>query len=191
MLVQMMRRLQRGSGTPAGCLAVARGITLVEALVVVAIGAILVSLAAPSFSDLIARKRLEGMAAELATDLQFARSEAVQRGQLVSVTSSAAGCYVVHTLGVGSCSCTVGSAPTCTAPAQSLKSADAATGVTLPGKVFTFEPVRGMSSSTSDATDYFELSSRAGAWRLRAEINPLGRVRTCIAAGSFSGYETC
>ncbi len=187
----MMRRLQRRPGAPPGCLTVARGITLVEALVVVAIGAILVSLATPSFNDLIARKRLEGMAAELTTDLQYARSEAVQRGQLVTVTSRAAGCYVVHTLGVGSCSCTVGATPTCTAPAQSLKSADAAPGVTLPSKTFTFDPVRGMSSSTSDATDYFELSSRADAWRLRAEISPLGRVRTCIAAGSFSGLETC
>ena len=52
------------------------GFTLVELMIVVALVAILLALAAPSFRETIARNRLEGVAGELSTDFQYARSEA-------------------------------------------------------------------------------------------------------------------
>lgn len=57
-----------------------RGFTLVELLIVIAVSAVILVLAAPSMRDLIVMQRLKSTTAELVTDLQFARSEAVARG---------------------------------------------------------------------------------------------------------------
>ena len=52
---------------------------MIELMVVVALVAIVLSLAAPSFKTFLMKKRVEGAMSELSTDLQFARSEAVSR----------------------------------------------------------------------------------------------------------------
>lgn len=79
-----------------------RGLTLVELLIVVVVLAVLATLAAPSFRDMILMQRLRGTHAQLVTDLQLARSEAVSRGLpvRVSLRSSDADltCYVLYTL---------------------------------------------------------------------------------------------
>ena len=55
------------------------GITLVELLIVIAIAAILASLAGPSFSDFINRTRQSSVVSQLVSDLNRARSEAIKR----------------------------------------------------------------------------------------------------------------
>lgn len=65
-----------------------RGMTLVELLVTLAIAAILLSLAAPSMASFIQSTRLRGAANELASTLMYARSEAIKRGQSVTVCKS-------------------------------------------------------------------------------------------------------
>lgn len=65
------------------------GFTLIELLVVVAIAAILVALAAPSFSDMMRRNRLSAAASALQVSLSLARSEAVKRGADARVTVAA------------------------------------------------------------------------------------------------------
>ena len=62
-----------------------RGFTLVELLVVMTIGAILVAAAVPSFQWLIATSRTSNSASELIATLELARSEAMRRGDIVSV----------------------------------------------------------------------------------------------------------
>ena len=57
----------------------ARGFTLVELMVGLAVLAVLVSVTVPSLSGIFNRMRLTGVANELAFDLQYARSEAVRR----------------------------------------------------------------------------------------------------------------
>ena len=64
-------------------LVVRRGFTLVELLIVVAVVAIILVVAAPSFRDMILMQRLRSITAQLVTDLQFARNEAVSRGTLL------------------------------------------------------------------------------------------------------------
>jgi len=54
-----------------------RGFTLVELMVAVAVVAVLLTLAAPAFYDFILVQRLKSINAQLVTDMQFARSEAV------------------------------------------------------------------------------------------------------------------
>ena len=63
-----------------------RGVTLIEAAVAMTIGAIALSTAAPGFRGLIERKRLEGVATQLATDLQFVRTAAVARNEPLRIS---------------------------------------------------------------------------------------------------------
>jgi len=66
----------------------ARGFTLVELLVTISIAAILLSLAAPSFSDLILNQQVRVSAGDLQTSFFYARSEAIKRAADVSVVPS-------------------------------------------------------------------------------------------------------
>jgi len=61
------------------------GFTLIELMVTIAIAAILLAVAIPSFITTIASNRLTANANELVTALNLARSEAVKRGQEVVV----------------------------------------------------------------------------------------------------------
>ena len=53
------------------------GVTLVESAVVVSVAAIVTGLAVPNFGRAIDRRHLEGAAAQLETDIHYARSLAV------------------------------------------------------------------------------------------------------------------
>ena len=55
------------------------GFTLIELLIVVAIAAILLSLAAPNFREMLVKRSVSAAAETLASDLRFARSEALKR----------------------------------------------------------------------------------------------------------------
>ncbi len=57
-----------------------RGFSLIELMVAVAILAILLALAVPSFQDMIQRNRVRTAAADLTDSLNLARSEAIKRG---------------------------------------------------------------------------------------------------------------
>lgn len=61
----------------------ARGFTLVELMVVLAVAAILISAAVPNFQQTIANYRLNVEVNALVGDLQFARSEAIKQGTTV------------------------------------------------------------------------------------------------------------
>ena len=66
----------------------ANGFTLIEAMVVVALVAILAALAIPSFSTMIANQRVGSAAQELQILLQFARADAVyKRAETVVVAN--------------------------------------------------------------------------------------------------------
>ena len=68
-----------------------RGFSLIELMVTIAVAAILLGIAAPSFQDLVIRNRLATNANQLVTALNLARSEAIKRGTTVSVCKSANG----------------------------------------------------------------------------------------------------
>jgi type IV fimbrial biogenesis protein FimT len=68
----------------------AAGFTLVEMLTVVVIIALLSSIAAPSFVQLVASQRLKGASSDLFSALLRARSEAIKRNTEVSLTPAAA-----------------------------------------------------------------------------------------------------
>ncbi|MDP2110730.1 MAG: GspH/FimT family pseudopilin [Thiobacillus sp.] len=62
-----------------------RGFTLVELLVVLAVGAILLAIAIPSYAFLVNSSRLAAVTNDLVTALHLARSEAIKRGIRVTV----------------------------------------------------------------------------------------------------------
>jgi len=70
------------------------GFTLVELMITIAVLAILIALATPSFTSVINSNRLTAQANNLMADLQLARSEAVRRNRKVSVcrTTDGAAC---------------------------------------------------------------------------------------------------
>ena len=67
------------------------GFTLIELMVVIAVAAILLTLAAPSFSSLIAAQRLRNASFDLVSDLLLARSEALKLQRTVVLTPSSTG----------------------------------------------------------------------------------------------------
>ena len=69
----------------------ARGFTLIELLVVMAVVAIMVRYAYPSWQKLIRGSRLSGQSTSLLTSLYQARSEAIRRVQYVTVCPSSYG----------------------------------------------------------------------------------------------------
>lgn len=68
-----------------------RGFTLVELMVTLAVLAVLTMVALPSFRDTIRRSRVSAASNALLADLRYARTEAINRGQLVSLCPSSDG----------------------------------------------------------------------------------------------------
>lgn len=64
-----------------------RGFTLVELIITLAVGAILMSWAAPSFNSIIRNSRLTTTTNEFITALSLARSEAIRRGTQINVAA--------------------------------------------------------------------------------------------------------
>jgi len=72
----------------------ARGFTLIELMVTLAVLAILTMIALPSFRDTIRRNRVNSASNALLADLNYARTEAIDRGQVVTMcpSSNASSC---------------------------------------------------------------------------------------------------
>ncbi|MBO9689412.1 GspH/FimT family pseudopilin [Roseateles chitosanitabidus] len=103
----------------------ALGFSLIEALVALALIAIVATMAAPELREWLWRTRLSSAARTVLSDLQLARSEALQGGRNVilrfSDDGAGATCYVLHTGPLNSCSCRMQAPPTCEGEAQAIR----------------------------------------------------------------------
>jgi type IV fimbrial biogenesis protein FimT len=150
------------------------GLTLTELLIVVAVAAILLTVAVPSFRPLFARWQLEGVANELHADLQYARSQAVSDNATVTFTTTSTSAYTI----TGN---------------QTYKTVTLPSGVSVSSGVsVAFLPQRGCTNATCSATDVgFTVSGSAVNGTLQAVVNNMGRVRLCAPSGTFKGYPAC
>ena len=155
--------------------------------------ALLVCSAIPSFSGMIQRQRLSGLATQIATDIRFTRNASVWRNEplrLSFYSTPEGSCYVVHSGMRPQCACTADAA-VCAGPTVPLKTVaiDATTGLTVRANVSSllFDPLHG----TSTPAGTLRVVSPAGS--IHHIVNVLGRVRTCTPSDAppLSGYRTC
>jgi type IV fimbrial biogenesis protein FimT len=147
-----------------------RGFTIIELMTVLVIVGVLAVIAIPSFNDLMARRRLEGVTTDLSTDLQFARTSAVtQRGTTTVRTQGSGTQYLVTT-------------------AQGAKTVNLPADVTVTdGVTVTFDQFRG----ASDAAYTLSLASSRTSGTVNVVVNAMGRVNVCSPSGTFKGFAAC
>ena len=146
-----------------------RGFTMIELLVIIAIAGILVAVAVPSFTESIARRRLEGVANELSADLKYTKSQAVSVNTTVSMITSAQG-YTVSNASTTFKTITLDSKITLTSPLT-----------------VTFDPYRHFANAAANIT----LTHTQTAAQLRVKVDAVGRIQMCSPGGSFGGYLSC
>lgn len=86
-----LARCSRRSKLSAGQRLFANGFSLIELMVVVALVAVLASMAVPSFRTFLVKRTVQAAADAMITDLRYARSEAIKRSAQVSLCQSSNG----------------------------------------------------------------------------------------------------
>lgn len=160
------------------------GFTLIEALLVASVTAVLLTLAVPSYGEFTARHRLLAAAEGMALDLALARSEAAQRGVPVYLLPRAGArdwCYAVSA--DPGCDCR---APVSRCALRVVAAGEHA-GVELPGgQPVGFDPASGRSDGGT-----------AGQWRAGAHyaaevrVHAAGRARVCSTRTPMPGIAAC
>lgn len=170
-----------------------RGITLIEACMVLAITTVLATTAAPGMQDLIAARRLDNAANQLATDIQLIRTAAVTRNQALRLSFHArdgGSCYVIHTGAAADCDCSAPGPAVCHGTAREIKTVTLANTdqISIVPNVASvlFDPMHG----TSTPTGTLHVIG-AGGREVRHVINVMGRVRSCSPAPALPGYRAC
>lgn len=193
--------------------------TLIELMIVVALIAIILVLAAPSFRDMILMQRLRGINAQVVADLAYARSEAISRGTFVQVrfqtsTSSTPPmtCYIIYSrLDSGNssqCDCTAAAGLRCGNPpnpstvevrtaqmpiSDSVIVAPRTAGLNF----YTIDPRTGglllpVGDTVPDPADPFPIRVYIDSSREFVDVvGPSGRIKVCAPALSTVGAGPC
>jgi len=175
-----------------------RGFTLIELMVVVALVAVVMTLVGPSVRDLLAAQRVQGINAELVTDLQFARSEAVRRNRPILVrfaTNADMTCYVIYTeAAIGRCNCLLAPGTACSGGFEEIKTVQLPKTLRVElaasssvASIVGFEPLSGISRPGDFRVDL--ASTVRGA--LRTSVNAAGRPAVCSPDGSMRQVPRC
>ncbi|HEY6135522.1 MAG TPA: GspH/FimT family pseudopilin [Rubrivivax sp.] len=171
----------------------ARGVTLIESMVVTTVLAIAASTAIPGMGGFKSRQALVNTAAEFETDVQHTRSLAVAGNAALRISFDArdgASCYIVHTGAASDCECGASGEAVCRNGAESQRMVRFADGgpVAMRANVrsIVFDPVRGTSTPTGSVR--FAQDSGAAVHQV---INVLGRVRSCSPNREVAGYKAC
>jgi len=192
-----------------------RAFTLVELLIAIAVATVLLALAAPSLRDFMEVQRLRSINADLITDLQFARSEAVSRNRNVVFKlgqTSGLSCYAIFTGTDSSCDCTRGAGNACTSGSdgRELRTVSVARSTNvLVNKVGALSPayfefdwltggIKGfMANGANDSgtpIDGYVIevkSTRSGRGWLQTTINLTGRPTVCSRDRANPGVVAC
>lgn len=171
-----------------------QGLSLTEVLIALAITVILLGQALPTLRSMLDRRALEAAAAQLETDLQLARAEAVARNEVLRLDvvprdDGSARCYVLHDGPAGACRCGDDGAAVCGGGASAIRSVGlpASAGPALHSNVasMAFDATKG----TVTPTATLRWSNAAG--ELRLVVNVMGRIRSCTPDGAVAGLKAC
>ncbi len=181
------------------------GVTLVEVMVTLALMGILLALLGPSFADILNRRRVQMVAAELSNDLAFARAEAGLGGKRNDVIVSFGlpshmSCYTIRYFGAsGGCDCSRPPGSACSGQTAELRTVQIPSSrgirLSLSGQFDPFEPnsiaFQHPRMTNSVAGFAVTVIGLRGA-QLQVQVNTMGRVSTCAPSGStMSGVSPC
>jgi len=155
------------------------GITLIEAMITVAIIAIIAAIAVPSYQDMIEKSRLREAVQSVKGDLQIARSEAFKRSENIFIDFDSGGyCY-----GTGGQNSPDTSACDCISTGCSLKQVTSLDQVTISSPSDAeFEFRRG--TTTAFSTDFSTANFSA-----RVRVSAGGVIELCNPDPAISGKE--
>lgn len=149
----------------------ARGFTLVELVITIAVAAILLAVVVPSFVEQAARRQLEGAATELSADLHYTRARAVAASASASLATNGGGNQYSITAG-----------------GTNFKTVTLAGPLSLtPSTTITYDQLRAMATASGALT----LSSSRTSAQLTVTVTPMGRVSMCSPSGALTGYTAC
>lgn len=176
-----------------------QGFTLIELMITIAIIAIVLSIAVPSFNDFFEKNRLKRAAEAVYGLVANAKSESTIRDvdMLVTINANA---WCVGYAAAANCNCTLSSpsaAGACAVPVAGILASDKVlkvingsdfSDVTLAtnyGASVAFNRLRGTAPGGT-------LNFVSGNWMLDLVISNEGRVRLCAPAGATAmGYPSC
>jgi len=172
------------------------GFSAVEMVVTMAVLAILLAVAVPSFQDTLEKRRLIGAVEQLYSDMQFARMEAIRLGRNVSVVfkeSTTPWCYGITDNNVPSnCDCNANAASCTVGGMQRVVSGVEFKNITLDdtyganGAKFDF--VRGTAEN-----GHAEFAT-ASSHQAQVRTTDRGRIKICTdvpADENYLGYGPC
>jgi len=180
------------------------GFTLIELMIVIAVVAIITSLALPSYRTIMEKRQVTSAAEQLGAFLSAIQIEAVTRSENISVsysrTDADTWCIGIVS-GATACDCTITNPATsgaCVIDSQLRVISDA--NLTYPGIMnkmngdgaFVFDPARGLMMNHADAAE-LELLSDEGTYALNVQLSATGRLKMCSdnAGKKVPGYEVC
>lgn len=171
-----------------------RGFNLIETCVCTLVLGLLLAQALPALRQFQQRQRLHELARGLMTDLQLARSEAVQRASPIHfrITSHAGGsCYLVYGGKSADCSCSDGGQAICKSQDQLIKAewlpVSRAATIRANVSTFSFQPRQGAAASAGSV----DVSGTQGGGSIRHVLSVAGRLRSCSPDGSFTSMPRC
>jgi type IV fimbrial biogenesis protein FimT len=167
---------------------------MIQALIALALVAVLCAAGVASLKAPLDWRRLEGHTHELLHTLHWGRSLAVSAKNDIrlSVQQTTAGsCYVVYSGSTGSCTCDAAGIATCSAGSTAYKSTLISNNDRIQRSsnvnALMWEPHQGRATPAGSLT-----LTHANGNTLKLVVNMLGRVRACVPAGaSTRGYATC
>ena len=184
----------------------AKGFTVIELMIVVAVVAIITSIALPSYRTIIEKRQVTNGAEKLGAFLSAVQMESVKRSENITVsydrTDAETWCIGIVS-GTADCDCTDTDPATADCKIDDqvriINDSDmmyAGIMSSMDGggdnRAFTYDPARGLMVDHTDAME-LELVSDNNAYALNVQVTATGRVKTCSddASNKVPGYEVC
>lgn len=183
---------------PSLCLE--RGFTLIEAMIVVAILGILLAIALPSFTQMMAKNNTISAAEAVLSAMNLARSEAIRsnRTSYMVVDSGTAWCVgVARVNGTPSspCSCQPGATLVCDLVNYTVAEGKRTTLAKTGFDAIQFDTVRGFplskTSTVLTSNQVITVTSQSNSqMAVTITLNPVGRIKSC-GKTAMEGFPVC